>query len=128
MRLDSRKMPRCSRGANPFPDARPATFCYVGIEVNGQLKLENDALKTLDMFTQGTWCRRRRNKLSRLRTDAEARACDGVCAWTVRPHKDGELLIEREGISKLGGAKDLGSWMRAKEGGAAAREKAGRLW
>ena len=38
------------------------------------------------------------------------------------------LLIEREGISKLGGAKDLGSWMRAKEGGAAAREKAGRLW
>ena len=56
------------------------------------------------------------------------RACDGVCAWTVRPHKDGELLIEREGISKLGGAKDLGSWMRAKEGGAAAREKAGRLW
>ena len=72
--------------------------------------------------------RRRRNKLSRLRTDAEARACDGVCAWTVRPHKDGELLIEREGISKLGGAKDLGSWMRAKEGGAAAREKAGRLW
>ena len=64
----------------------------------------------------------------RLRTDAEARACDGVCAWTVRPHKDGELLIEREGISKLGGAKDLGSWMRAKEGGAAAREKAGRLW
>ena len=77
VRLDSRKMPRCSRGANPFPDARPPTFCYVGIEVNGQLKLENDALKT---------------------------------------------------ISKLGGAKDLGSWMRAKEGGAAAREKAGRLW
>ena len=66
-RLDSRKMPRCSRGANPFPDARPPTFCYVGIEVNGQLKLENDALKTR-------------------------------------------------------------SWMRAKEGGAAAREKAGRLW
>ena len=48
--------------------------------------------------------------------------------FTFMPHKDGELLIEREGISKLGGAKDLGSWMRAKEGGAAAREKAGRLW
>ena len=54
MRLDSRKMPRCSRGANPFPDARPPTFCYVGNEVNGQLKLENDALKTLDMSTSGT--------------------------------------------------------------------------